>query len=58
MAETYVYASRIKELAKKHGLRMSGDAADALNAKIAAMVKAAAERAHGNKRKTIYPFDF
>ena len=58
MAETYVYASRIKELAKKHGLRMSGDAADALNAEIINMVKAAADRAKGNKRKTIYPFDF
>jgi histone H3/H4 len=58
MAETYVYASRIKELAKKHGLRMSGGAAEALNAQIVEMVKAAAERAAGNKRKTIYPFDF
>jgi len=58
MAETYVYASRIKELAKKHGLRMSGDAAEALNGQIAEMVKAAAERAKGNKRKTIYPVDF
>jgi histone H3/H4 len=58
MAETYVYASRIKELAKKAGLRMSGDAAEALNAQIAEMVKAAAARAKGNKRKTIYPFDF
>jgi histone H3/H4 len=58
MAETYVYASRIKELAKKHGLRMSGDAAEALNAQIVEMVKAAAERAKGNKRKTIYTFDF
>jgi histone H3/H4 len=58
MAETFVYASRVKDLAKKHGLRMSGDAAEALNAQIAEMVKAAAARAKGNKRKTIYPFDF
>ena len=50
MAETFVYASRIKELAKKAGLRMSGDAAEALNAQIAEMVKAAAARAKGNKR--------
>jgi len=34
MAETFVYASRIKDLAKKNGLRMSGDAAEALNAQI------------------------
>jgi len=58
MAENYVYASRVKDLAKKHDMRMSGDAADALNAKIEEMVKEAVERAKGNKRKTVYPFDF
>ncbi|MDD3643855.1 MAG: hypothetical protein PHQ19_10375 [Candidatus Krumholzibacteria bacterium] len=58
MAETYIYASRIKDLAKKHDMRMSGDAADALNAKIEEMVKAAVQRAKENKRKTVYGFDF
>lgn len=58
MAETLVYASRIKELAKKYDMRMSGDSPDALNAKIEAMVEAAAKRAKENKRKTIMPFDF
>ena len=58
MAETYIYASRIKELAKKHDMRVSGDAADALNRKIEQMVADAVERAKGNKRKTIYSFDF
>ena len=53
MAETYVYASRIKELAKKHGLRMSGDAAEALNGQIAEMVKAAAERGWIDERTVV-----
>lgn len=58
MAESYVYASRIKELAKKYDMRMSGDVDDALNKKIEWMVKEAAQRAKENKRKTIYGYDF
>ena len=57
MAETYVYGSRIKTVAKEAGVRMGGEALTAINAKLEAMVKLAADRAKGNKRKTIMPFD-
>jgi histone H3/H4 len=57
VAETYVYGSRIKSLAKEAEVRMGGDALTAINTKIEAMVKLAADRAKGNKRKTIMPFD-
>jgi histone H3/H4 len=57
VAETYVYGSRIKTVAKDQGVRMGGDALAAINEKIEAMVKLAADRAKGNKRKTIMPFD-
>ncbi len=58
MAETFVYASRIKDLAKKHGLRMSGDAAEALNAQIAEMVKGRRREGEGQQAQDHLPVRF
>lgn len=52
-----VLASRIKEVAKGAGVRVSGDFVDAANAAVVALIKAAIGRAKGNGRQTIRPQD-
>lgn len=50
---SYVVASKVKELVKKHGMMSSGDLSDALSTELEAMVKKATERAKANGRKTV-----
>jgi histone H3/H4 len=57
MAQTYVYASRVKEFAKSQGMRFSGDAMAATNAYMEEMIRKAANRAKANGRKTIQKQD-
>ncbi len=57
MARDYVYASRVKEAAKAQGLRMAGDAVDAINKAVDDMLRKAGSRAKGNGRKTIQAQD-
>jgi histone H3/H4 len=58
MAQTYVYASRVKDLAKQMGMRVSGEAMMVVNDHLEEMLKKAAERAKANGRKTIQKQDF
>ncbi len=58
MAQTYLYASRMKELAKQMGMRMSAEAIIDSNDRVAEMIRKAAERAKANGRKTIQKQDF
>jgi len=57
MAQTYVYASRVKEFAKGQGMRFSGEAMAAVNAHMEEMIRKAAARAKANGRKTIQKQD-
>lgn len=52
-----VVASRVKQIVKDQNLRADGQLADAVNAKVIEMMKAAADRAKANKRGTIRPHD-
>ena len=54
---SYVVASKLKELIKKHGMMASGDLAEAMSAMIEDVVKKAAHRASENGRKTVRPCD-
>ncbi len=58
MAQTYIYASRMKDLAKQMEMRVSGDAIIVVNGLLEEMMKKAAERAKANGRKTIQKQDF
>ena len=58
MAASLVVGSKVKEVIKEMDLMMSGDSIEAVNAKVEALVKAAAERAKANGRKTVKPQDF
>jgi histone H3/H4 len=53
MAMNYVVTARVKELMKMHGMRMSGDTADALNRMVEEALKKAVGRAKANGRKTV-----
>ena len=53
MADLYVVQSKIRELAKKANLRMSGDAVEVISKRVEGIVKEAGARAKGNKRQTI-----
>jgi histone H3/H4 len=52
-----VVASRVKQIVKDQNLRADGQLADAVNAKVIEMMKAAAARTKANKRGTIRPHD-
>jgi len=56
-APMVVVASRVKALVKEQGLRADGKLADAVNAKVLCLMKAAAGRAKANKRGTVRPQD-
>jgi histone H3/H4 len=49
----YVVKSKVGELSKKLGMRLSGKAIDELDALVEGALKTAAKRAEANKRKTI-----
>jgi histone H3/H4 len=54
---SYVVASKVKELVKRHGMMSSGDLADALGKAVEEMVDAACGRAKSNGRKTVRGHD-
>ena len=54
---SYVVASKIKELVKKHNMMASGDLADAASMALESMLKSAVKRANDNGRKTVRPCD-
>ena len=49
--------SKVRQYIKDAGLNTGGDALEALEAKVADMLKAAAARAKGNDRKTLMAKD-
>ncbi len=57
MADSLVVQSKIKEAVKGLELRMDSNLPDALNQKIAAMLREAAGRAKQNGRGTLRPYD-
>lgn len=57
MADSLVVNSKLKEAVKALDLRMDSSLGEAVNAKIDAMLKDAAERAKNNNRGTLRPYD-
>ncbi len=58
MAKNYVYKSKLYEVLKEKGMRVSGDAIDAVDDMVEEAIKKAAERAKANGRKTVKGCDF
>ena len=58
MAKNYVYKSKMYEVLKAQGMRLSGDAIDAVDEMVEDAIKKAAERAKANGRKTVKGCDF
>jgi histone H3/H4 len=58
MAKNYVYKSKLHEVLKAKGMRLSGDAIDAVDDMVEEAIKKAAERAKANGRKTVKGSDF
>jgi histone H3/H4 len=56
-AANLVVGSKVKEMVRAHGVRMAGDLLDALNAKVAGVMKDAVGRAKANGRGTVRPQD-
>ena len=50
---SYVVASKLKDLVKKHDMMSSGDLADAVSAMVEGAVEKAVKRAKANGRKTV-----
>jgi histone H3/H4 len=50
---SYVVASKLKELIKKHGMMSSGDLPDGVSTLLEEAVKKAVARAKANGRKTV-----
>ncbi len=57
MAEILVVQSKIKDVARKMDVNMSGDFAEVLSKKVEAMIKEAGNRAKANGRKTLRGYD-
>lgn len=53
----FVVTSKIKDKVKDLGFRMSGDLPDAVDAKVAELLRAAAARARENGRSTLRNYD-
>lgn len=56
--EMLLIGSKTKEAIKASGLNVAGDALDALNDKVHALVKEAQARCEANGRKTVRGSDF
>lgn len=56
--EVFVVGSKVKDAIRKAGLRTAGDALDALNTEVGAVIKRAVERCKSNGRQTIRSSDF
>ncbi len=54
---SYVVASAIRDLLKKHGMMCAGDLPDAMSAELENLAKRAAKRAKDNGRMTVQPRD-
>ena len=54
---SYVVASALKDLLKKHGMMTAGDFPEAASAYLENAVKEAAKRAKDNGRVTVRPHD-
>lgn len=54
---SYVVASALKDLLKKHGMMTAGDFPEAASAALENLVKGAAKRAKENGRVTVRPCD-
>ena len=54
---SYVVASAVKELLKKHGMMTAGDFTDGVSAFVEEAVTKAAKRAKENGRVTVRPHD-
>ena len=57
MGDMLVVQSKIRELAKKSKLRLSGDAVASLSQRVEGLLKDAGDRARANKRQTIKASD-
>ena len=57
LSMSYVVASAIKDLLKKHGMMCAGDFPEAASAAMEEMCKKAAHRAKENGRVTVRPCD-
>jgi len=53
MPELLIYKSKVQELAKKEGFRVSARFYEALNRKVEEIIKEAIEKAKSRKRKTL-----
>ena len=53
-----VVASKVKDVIKAHDLQTAGEAIDALNKRVIAMIDDAIARAKQNNRKTVKAQDF
>ena len=50
---SYVVASKVKDLVKKHGMMCAGDLSDAASEALEGLVASAVKRAKANGRKTV-----
>ncbi len=53
MPELYIYKSKIQDLAKKEGMRVSSTFYEALSKKVEEIVKEAIKKAKAHKKKTL-----
>lgn len=56
--DSLVVASKVKAIIKDKGCQTAGEAIDALNKRVQALVEDAVARAQANKRSTVKPQDF
>lgn len=57
MADVMVVASKVRAHLKSKNVKMSGDLPEALNKVVMMHLDHAADRAKGNKRATVKPYD-
>ncbi len=55
--EVVVVGSKVKDVIREAGLRSDGELVQAISDKVHDMLEAAVERANGNKRGTVRPYD-
>lgn len=55
---SFIVKSAVQEFAKKNKMMVGSDSYDALNLKVEAALKGAAERCKNNGRKTLKAYDF
>lgn len=55
--EVLVVGSKVKDVVRNAGLRSDGELVQAVSEKVHDLLEAAIERAQGNKRGTVRPYD-